>query len=223
MSMISVQCPISGCDFVTGEVPEAIAVALLNTHAISHANGANNSLSRSHGPKLDRPKVDSSISLEEWNLFEWRWKLEIWVQYCQRSCFATAVPMCHWLLGRCLVESRFGITSQRVGVVMAAMKALAVIPVATGVIRAELLALKQKRDQQFRSFSARARGKAETCGFSTECSCPCGTVNLVDYTDQIVRDVLIAGICDMDIHRDILGIDGIIDRPVNKVVSMVEK
>ena len=66
-------------------------------------------------------------------------------------------------------------------------------------------------------------GKAETCEFITKSICLCGESNKVDYTDNIVSDVLIAGIYDMDIQRDIMGVEGIIDRPVNKVVSIVEK
>ena len=62
------------------------------------------------------------------------------------------------------------------------------------------------------------RGKAETCAYTTKCSC----IIVVDFTDSIVRDVLIAGIADMDIRREILGTDGILDRSVNDVVSLVE-
>ena len=43
------------------------------------------------------------------------------------------------------------------------MRSLAVIPVATGVLRTELLQLRQERDETFRAFTARVRGKAETC------------------------------------------------------------
>ena len=45
---------------------------------------------------------------------------------------------------------------------MAAMKSLAVIVVATGVIRAELVRMRQERDESFRTFAAPVRGKAET-------------------------------------------------------------
>ena len=59
--------------------------------------------------------------------------------------------------------------------------------------------------------------------FFTQSLCNCGITNRVDYTDNIIRDVLIAGIYDIEIRRDILGIDGIIDKSVNDVVSLVEK
>ena len=122
-------------------MPEAIAVVLLNTHAISHTQ-----------------------------LFQ---------------CASEA-------LGDALLKIDAAITCQPVDVLMASMKVLVVIHVATGVIRSELLDLKQKRDEPYRSFSARVLGKAETCGFTTKSMCLCGQLNKVDYTDHIIRYVLIS-------------------------------
>ena len=45
----------------------------------------------------------------------------------------------------------------------------------------------------------------------------------MDYTDNIFRDVLVAGIYDTDIRREIMGVESIIERSVNEVVSLVEK
>ena len=127
------------------------------------------------------------------------------------------------MLGDAVLKVDPEITSQSLEIVIATMKELAVIPVATGVLRSELLDMKQKRDEQFRTFSARVRGKFETCGFMTSSLCRCGQSNTVDYTDYIIRDVLIVGIYDADIRRDIMGVVGIIDKPVNEVISLVEK
>ena len=103
------------------------------------------------------------------------------------------------------------------------MKALAMIPVTVGVLRAELLELRQKRDEAFRIFATRVRGKAETCAFVTRIVCGCGTTNNVDYTENIMHDVLVTGIYDMEIRRDMLGVEGVIDRPTNEVIALVEK
>ncbi len=65
---------------------------------------------------------------------------------------------------------------------MGAMKSLAVIVVATGVIRAELVRMQQERDESFRAFAARVRGKAETCAYITKCTC----IREVDFTASIV-------------------------------------
>jgi hypothetical protein len=125
-------------------------------------------------------------------------------------------------LGDALLKIDPTIVSRGVNEVLQAMKALAVIPVATGVLCSELIALKQKRDEPFRSFSARVRGKAETCTYTTVCTCECGETTDVDFTDHMIRDVLVAGIYDSDIRREVLSIDGIIGKPINDVIAIVE-
>ena len=98
------------------------------------------------------------------------------------------------------------------------MRSIAVIPVATGVSRTELFQLRQERDEPFRAFAARVRGKAETCAFTTKCYC----TKIVNYTDHMIRDVLLHGISDMDIRREVLGVSDILETAVNEVISLVE-
>ena len=98
------------------------------------------------------------------------------------------------------------------------MRSLAVIPVATCVLRTELLQLHQDRDETFRAFTARVRGKAETCAYSADCECG----KTVDYTDHIIRDVLLNGIYDSDIRRKVLGTADILRKAVNEVIALVE-
>ena len=102
------------------------------------------------------------------------------------------------------------------------MKFLAVIPVAKGVLRSELLSMSQKRDETFRAFVARVRGKDEICDYTTGNTCDCGNNNTVDFTDIILRDILISGIYDTDIRRKILGLTDVINKPINDIVTLVE-
>ena len=88
----------------------------------------------------------------------------------------------------------------------------------TGVLRTELLQLCQERDEPFRAFTARVCGKAETCAFSTKCECG----KNVDYTDHVIRDVLLNGISDPDIRREVLGTKNVLQTPVNDVIALVE-
>lgn len=90
---------------------------------------------------------------------------------------------------------------------LAAMRSLAVLLVVMCILCTELLQLRQECDKASHAFSARLRGKAEAC---TNTVCECGKT--VDYTSHIIRDVLINGIHDSDIRRDI----------VNDVLALVE-
>lgn len=90
------------------------------------------------------------------------------------------------------------------------------IPVATGVLRPDLQQLRQGRDETFRAFTTSVRGKAETCA-----NCECG--KSVDYTRHAIRDVLLNGMHDTDILREVLGIKDMLKTPVIDVLSLVEK
>eukprot|EP00794_Sanderia_malayensis_P001787 gene1787-1990_t len=74
-------------------------------------------------------------------------------------------------LGDRLLKANQHAASELVDSLLLAMHSLAVIPVATCVLRTELLQLHQERDETFCAFTDRVRGKAETCAYTTECEC----------------------------------------------------
>ena len=208
--MLSIKCPISDCPYETPESSEAVTCALLAAHSTIHMAGPPRAAVVIKGPKLDRPKVNICVTLEEWNIFKRRWDV-----------FASSSQLFQCAgdeLGDSLLKMDPSIVSKPTSVVMGAMKSLAVIVVATGVMRAELVRMQQERDESFRAFAARVRGKAETCAYITKCTC----LRVVDFTDSIIRDVLIAGIADLDICREVLGTSAILERAVNDVISLVE-
>ena len=70
------------------------------------------------------------------------------------------------------------------------------------VARVQLSDMKQDRDETIRNFGARLRGQASVCKFTTACP-SCNTA--VNYTDNILRDILIKGFADNEIQLDLLG------------------
>ena len=71
--MVIVRCSVPGCQFQSDDVIEALAVALLTNHGLAHTATAAPPTLR--GPKLERPKVDVGVTLEEWNVFVRRWNV----------------------------------------------------------------------------------------------------------------------------------------------------
>ena len=222
--MVAIGCLVPGCDFSTGDVSEALAIALLTNHGLSHtvlmsASAPPSHVPTPHGPNLERPRVDIGVSIEEWNVFVRRWEV-----FCTGSGIATAQAPFQLFqcagpdLGDSLLKANPNATHGTIDELLAAMRSLAVIPVATCVLRTELMALRQERDEMFRAFASRVRGKAETCSYAAVCRCG----QPVDYTDHIVRDVLVNGIYDSDIRREALGTPDILKLPVNEVVALVE-
>eukprot|EP00794_Sanderia_malayensis_P000858 gene858-150_t len=223
--MVIVQCSVPSCTFTTEDVTEALAIALLNNHGLAHQNmsAMNPALPQSQaarGPRLDRPKIDVGVSIEEWNIFVRRRDVfrsgsDIDGPSAPLQLFQCAGPA----LGDSLLKANPQVTSQSLEDLLSAMRFLAVIPVATCVLRTDLLQMHQERDESFRAYSARVRGKAETCFY--EAKCECGKV--VDYTDHIIRDVLLNGIYNTNIRREALGSLDILNKPISDVIALVEQ
>ena len=222
--MVQLHCPFPGCQYDTPECSEAVACALLTAHSPVHMYGPNQAAAaapttHNRGPKMERPKVDIGVTQEEWNIFTRRWDAFVTGSGLNPDASSSQLFQCAGdALGDGLLKMDPTIIAKPTAEVMAAMRSFAVIAVAIGVQRAELVQMHQERDEPFRSFAARVRGKAETCAYTTKCTC----LQDVDFTDVIIRDVLIAGISDLDIRREILGTESILERSVNVVITSVE-
>ena len=171
------------------------------------------------GPKLERPTIDIGVSIEEWNILLRRCEVFRTGSGIDDASAPSQLFQCAEVdLGNRLLKTNPHITSEALSALLAAMHSVAVIPVATCVLRTELLQLHQERDEAFRAFAARVRGKAETCAFNARCECG----KSVDYTDHVIWDVLLNGLSDPDSRKDILGTKDILTKPINDVIAFVE-
>ena len=218
--MVIVSCPASGCSFRTDDLPPEIVVSLLNIHALEHSRPQ---IQASRGPKLNRPTIDVGVDEETWNAFVRRWETFKLGSDISDDVAPTQLFQCtSEALGDLLLKSDPKLTTRPIKDVLKVIRSLAVIPVARGVTRAELFQMNQSNDEPIRTFAARVRGKAETCGFTTSAKCPCGQSIQADYTEEVIRDVILAGICDLDIRRDALSMSGIQDKAANDVIGIIE-
>ena len=216
-----VRCPYPDCDFDTGDVSEAIAVVSLHIHAMIHQGG--NALFR--GPKLECPRIDMGVETETWNSFVRRWEAFREGSHIDDASAPRQLLHCATdNLADVILKAHPKIMDENLDVVLNLMQKFAVIPVAIGVLRAELVQMRQGADEMFRTFAAKVRGKAETCKFEVKArrDCGCDGSMTVDYTDEAIRDVLLAGVADMDIRREVLGSQDIQAKEVNDVVAFVE-
>ena len=220
--MVVVACPLEDCEFKTQDVEPAVVAVLLQIHATSHtASGG-----AAKGPKLDRPRIDMGADEEVWNTFLLRWKnFRIGSTIGDNTASVQLLQCAGDDLSEMLLKADPQISTRPIDNVLAAMKSLAVIPVAKGIVRAELMQMHQANDESFRAFAAKVRGKAETCGFSLNvtCPCPCAKSFPIDYTVEVIRDVLLAGIGSVDIKQEVLSADGIHGKSINELIEYVEK
>ena len=64
------------------------------------------------------------------------------------------------------------------------------------VARVQLQSMQQDRDEPVRAFAARLRGQAGVCKFTLHCA---DCVRDLSYSDNIIHDSLIRGLCDEEI------------------------
>ena len=169
------------CTYTTGDKTEAVAVALLNAHMYSHKQ------SKRSGSRLKPPSIDEGATMEVWNNFERKWNMYKEGERITGSDVSYHLFQCaESALGDALLKSDPNISNKGETEILKRMKNLAVIPVATGIVRAELLEMKQLRDEAFRKFAARVRGKAEICEYYTSLAKKPHALTLTMWTSHTI-------------------------------------
>ena len=123
---------------------------------------------------------------------------------------------------RLLVRENPTIVSKGEEQLKAAIRRLAVIKIATSVRITSLLTAKQKHGEPYREFYANVKASALTCNFTVRCTHTCCTDKIIDYTACGVKDILIAGIADSDIRKELLSIPDLDDKTDKEIVELVE-
>ena len=221
--MTKVDCPLPSCCFQTKDQEASIVAVLLQIHASTHTTGGGTQV---RGPKLDRPRIDTGADQEAWNTFLIRWDAFRVGSGVSDSMASVQLLQCaSEELSERLLKAIPQIEACPLDEVLRAMQSLAVIPVARGIVRAELMRMRQGNDESFRAFAAKVRGKAETCGFTLNATCPCACRHRfdLDYTVEVIRDVLLAGIGSDDIKQHVLSTEGVAETSINELTALVEK
>ena len=220
--MPSIDCPIGGCTYSTGDVDPAIAAALLTVHNNIHV-GAAAPTTKQKAPKLARPTISGGSTEEVWNAFRARWDLfKNGTQLTLNETTQQLFQCCDDALGNDLIRGNSNIvTNSTEQELLDAIKKLAVIPVAISVRRSDLLSIRQCDGESIRTFFARIKGKAATCAYTADCTAPTCTQS-VDFTDIIVKDVLISGLAEDEIKREVLGWAGLDESSMEETVSFIE-
>ena len=199
--MESINCPVLGCSYSTPANTDAAVVAtLLNAHTTTH----NSTNTAAKVEKVKRPTISTAGSSEEWAYFETRWDdYKTATRVTGHECVVQLLECCDESLRKDLTRAAGGsLTSKSETDVLAAIRLLAVRDENTMVARVTLHNMRQDRDEPIRNFGARLRGQAGVCKFFMQCP---GCSKDVNYTDEILRDVVTRGIVDTDVQLDLLG------------------
>jgi len=197
--MVVLTCPMPDCGFATNDVDVIGAAAILNIHAHVHATAPRATAPSQRAPKLERPKIKLerpkiglNVTTEDWNAFLRRWNtFKVGSDITDAAASTQLLECAHNQLTNIILRADPTFTNRPLAEALRTFKSLAVVPVALGVLRAELSSMKQDSEEPFRTFSARVQGKAETCEFKTNFNGTCSGCNAayngqVYYTDEMV-------------------------------------
>ena len=95
-------------------------------------------------------------------------------------------------------------------------------------LRATAHSAKQTCGQRFQAFAAKVRGLTTDCNYLLECphaaaaAQACAAIPGCNFTSEVIKDILLAGIYDLDVRREVLGTAGIENTSMNDLVRVVE-
>ena len=111
--------------------------------------------------------------------------------------------------------------SKSADIVLASIKRPAVIGAALSARRAVTLKTCQEPGEPIHNYVARLRGKAHVCNFTTKGSCG-NDACIADFTDDMVKMIMINGLADEDVKKDILSTTDIDDKTLADTVSLID-
>ncbi len=231
--MPEIQCPVTGCTHTIPDHEPVLQAAMLNAHVTGdHSTPVQQPLQPRRGaPKVERPRLTDNMGDVGWNAFLQDWETFI------RANGVTEEDQPIQLFSCCNGELKTKVSSicqkvyeKTVPELMKLLKDLAVIPVATTVKCNELLQMRQSAGESIRAFHSRVKGKAVTCQFTVKCQhehTPDAQgqprVNLpVDYTERMIRHVILNGLYDADISRDIISMSDVDDVTNDALIARIE-
>ena len=218
-----IECPFPGCEIITENADKDLAIAIFNAHVGTHTVAARVPNQASKSEKLQRPRISQGMLEEGWNSFKIQW--EIYKEGTKLQADEVSrqlIHCCEQDVMEQVLRTDAGIAKKTEEVILKEIKKLAVVPVAMGVRRADLLGMKQDKGEQVRSYASKIQGKSATCAFKTPCGK--GTCdNEVEFTDIITKYVLVNGLEDDDVKRETLGWKDLDTGTLGETIEFIEQ
>ncbi|MEL6802297.1 MAG: reverse transcriptase domain-containing protein, partial [Bacteroidota bacterium] len=211
-------CPYPDCAYTTDDVTDQLAAVMLRIHADGAHSAPQQEAARVE--KVRRPVIVSGGTSEEWSYFLTRWNdYKSATKISGTEKVIQLLECCDNDLRKDLTRAAGGTLSNKPEeYVLQKIMSLAVRQENVMVARVELHEMKQDQDEAIRSFAARVKGHANVCKFVVDCpSCE----QSVNFTHEILKDVIVKGIRDCDIQLDLLS-DHNQDMSLEAIIKYIE-
>ena len=201
----TIKCPITNCGFEVGNnIPDDCKSVHYQLHLVEHQTIASSANLPTKAEKLKRPCISVANSTEDWNYFISRWNnYKVATKLTGMETTVQLLECCEETLRKDLTRvHRNSLSSLDENGLLKAIKCLAVVEENVLVSRYKLHNMKQDSEEPIRSFVARIKGQAHICKLIIPC--PNCKFDDVDYSDEIIKDVITRGIYDDDIRLSLL-------------------
>nr|XP_053655345.1 uncharacterized protein LOC128704271 [Cherax quadricarinatus] len=220
---VSLNCEAAGCTVLKTAEDMPTCIALMQLH---QKNVHDTRDTRQKPPKINPPTLQQGIGEDDWAAFTRWWEMfRNGTDLTPNQITAQLLACCEPELEAALFREMPTKASSPEAAVLDAMKRLTVVSVALSVRRAALLQMKQEPGEHVRQYVARLHGLANVCQWTKTGTCrvaTCSGTIATDYTKDIVKLVLLTGLADDDIKKEVLGMTDIDTRTLNETVSLVD-
>ena len=215
------KCPKagSGCNW-EAELDPSVAIVYIQ----SHLDDDHPKTPRAKPPTLPLPKLAAQISPDVFEEFrqEWlNWKASTNVEAGKASGYL--IQCCETSLKQEVQSSTTNATAKSEADLLELLKEHVVISKAKCAMIMDLLNTRQGEDEPVRKFKSRIDAIARNCGMLVACThACCSAKSKISFADVVIKHVLINGIYDEDIRKEVLGAAGLDEKSLMDTLGVVE-
>lgn len=220
-------CPRDGCVYQTPDLPDAVAAVVLQDHLKTvHPAQATGGTKKAKPPSMALPRVSRDIFDDQWTSFVNEWEsFKNTTELPHDGVNRYLLSCCEEELKNSVLRAEPRITDKSEEDVLTAIKKLAVMSVAVCTLQSDVIQMKQGHTEPVRHFAARVKGKAMNGKFRKKVTCGksgCTESTMADFTDEIVKMVILTGLGDDDVKKEVLANDKLEDMSLEQTIGLVE-
>ena len=230
--MAKVECQVAGCTGGAGgtrwsfEGGDAVAAVWLGHHLKTHETADHAPERKPRPPPLQAPKLTGQCSEAKFGDFKKKWG------FYKLSVDMPPGAVTSYLLGCLDEEIRTDVHAAHAEIltmsedeVLAAIEQHAVQKRAISSLKVDLWRMRQDEGESVRKYYARVKELASQCQLTVACTnagCRLRNPPYISYCDEIVKQVVISGIADKDIKKEVLGVAGIDGKNLAETLAVIE-
>ena len=190
----------------------------------SHLDDMHPKIARAKPPTLPLPKLAAQVSQDVFDEFwqEWlNWKASSSVETGKESGYL--LQCAEASLKAEIQASTTNAMAKPENDLMELLRKHAVVTRAKCAMVTDLLNIRQSEDEPVRKFKSRIDAVARNCGLEVACTHPCcATKGKISFAEVVAKHVLVNGLHDVDIRKEVLGTAGLDDKSLMETVGIVE-